>query len=107
MSSYSTKQTPHTACNIVVYGLLAGQLMAGGESIACLEVEPHRLIQVPYDTHANLSSFDQFNESPVATIDQQLVETVSDVYAALLQNQEALGEEFERVLYENLWELYE
>jgi hypothetical protein len=31
---------------------------------------------------------------------------VTDFYAKLLANQEPLGKEFERVLHENLWDLY-
>ena len=33
-------------------------------------------------------------------------EKIADFYADLLFKQEPLGEEFEKVLYENLWDLY-
>lgn len=36
-----------------------------------------------------------------------LEQTVGDVYARLLAKQEPLGAVFEKVLYENLWDLYE
>lgn len=35
------------------------------------------------------------------------VEVMSNLYAGLLTNQERLEPEFELVLHENLWELYE
>lgn len=37
----------------------------------------------------------------------RFIETVSNFYAALLVRQEPLGEEFARVLHDNLWDLYE
>lgn len=36
-----------------------------------------------------------------------LEQTVGDVYARLMSKQEKLGPLFEKVLYENLWDLYE
>lgn len=33
-------------------------------------------------------------------------ETIEEFFKVLLSNQEPLGEEFEKVLFENLWELY-
>ena len=39
--------------------------------------------------------------------DQDFSSSVLDVYEYLLHHQEALGEEFQCVLRDNLWDLYE
>jgi len=38
--------------------------------------------------------------------DKEFVETVSSFYASLSSKQEPLGRDFEKVLNENLWDLY-
>jgi len=40
-------------------------------------------------------------------IDQQLSDLMGEIYKQLAESQEPLGEEFARVLHENLWDLYE
>jgi hypothetical protein len=40
-------------------------------------------------------------------MDDKLKKELEKLFQALLEAQEPLGEEFEKVLYENLWELYE
>jgi hypothetical protein len=37
----------------------------------------------------------------------ELDEVVSNLYKKLIKEQESLGPEFSKVLYDNLWELYE
>lgn len=36
-----------------------------------------------------------------------IIDFITKFYVALLEEQQPLGEAFERVLYENLWDLYE
>lgn len=111
MNSYSTKQTSLTACNIVVYGFLASQGLAHADASTTPDAIPQGLNLHSYETLANTPSFGQFGNlyygSQLQAIDQELVETVSNFYAQLIENQEPLGQEFEQVLHDNLWDLYE
>jgi hypothetical protein len=108
MNSYSTMQTSKTACTLVVYGILASQGLAHADAP---KTTPQGLSPLPYETHANTPSFGQlgnlYNGYQLQAIDQEFVGTVSNFYAQLLDNQEPLGQEFEQVLHDNLWELYE
>lgn len=48
--------------------------------------------------------------SPVEEIEPSVSnfeEDISSFYAILLSKQHSLGKEFEKVLYDNLWDLYE
>lgn len=111
MNSYSIKQTSLTACNVVVYGLLASQGLSHAEASIIPDGKQHSLNPTPYETHASSPSFSQigniFSGSLLQVIDQQFVETVSSFYTQLLENQEPLGQDFEQVLHDNLWDLYE
>ena len=67
------------------------------------------LLQQPYSLDRTLSTFTRY-----ATITGEYItapigfeQSVGNFYARLLANQEPLGEVFEKVLYENLWDLYE
>jgi len=78
--------------------------------LAVPEVEQQLPLE-PFSTLANLPSFGQvvsiFPRDFVDDMDTQFEETVSSFYAQLVESQEPLGQEFERVLHENLWDLYE
>lgn len=41
-----------------------------------------------------------------ASYDQEFTESISTFYSALYSKQQALGSDFEKVLNENLWDLY-
>ncbi len=111
MNSYSTKQTSKTACNLVVYGILASQGLAHADAPQAPDAAPQGLSPLPYEIHANTPSFGQlgniYNGSQLQAIDQEFIDTVSNFYAQLVDNQEPLGQEFEQVLHDNLWNLYE
>ncbi len=111
MNNYSIKQTSMTACNIVVSGVLASQGLAHANAPEAPDATPQGLSTLPYEIHANTPSFSQlgnlYYDSQLQAIDQEFVETVSNFYAQLLENQEPLGQEFEQVLHNNLWDLYE
>ena len=56
------------------------------------------------------STLDQYNNPLTREFknsDELLQSKVTEFYSTLLAVQEPLGEEFERVLYNNLWDLYE
>jgi len=67
------------------------------------------LFQKPYSLDGNVSTYNRFAgiTGEYVSIPQEFEHTVGSFYARLLANQEPLGAEFEKVLYENLWDLYE
>jgi len=111
MNNYSSEQTSLTTSNVVIYGMLASQILASGAAYVMQDTEAHRLIQTPYETYAALSSYDQISNVITgdfeSSTDNHFIEAVSTFYAKLIENQEPLGAEFEQVLNENLWNLYE
>lgn len=110
-NSYDTRQASRTASNVLVYGMLASSYFSGGAALAVPEVEQQQLHLKPFSTLANLSSFGQvvriLPDDFVDGMETQFEEAVSSFYAQLIESQESLGQEFERVLHENLWDLYE
>lgn len=71
---------------------------------------PHLLIDRGYEVTATLRTFDQGDsvlQDGARFATDELEEVVARVYAQLLAAQAPLQEEFERVLHDNLWELYE
>jgi hypothetical protein len=58
-------------------------------------------VATSYNSHANM-----FTGKYNATT-KDFKEAVGDLYSRLMINQEPLGTEFEKVLNENLWDLYE
>ena len=111
MSSYSTKQTSLTASNAIVYTIFASQLVGGWTALEAQESGEQGLSLLPYEVHASLPSYDQIGKLNSGSfsndIDQQLMIAVSSFYAQLMERQESLGNEFEQVLHQNLWDLYE
>jgi len=111
MSNYTTKQSSLTASNVVITGILAGQFLAGGLANAAQNNEEQRLTHLPYDTHAVSSSYDQISSilhtDDERSTDKQFIKAVSNFYTNLIENTEPLGAEFEQVLNDNLWDLYE
>ena len=104
--SYITSQTPLTASNVIISVALISTAFTLTDSEALKQSTP----QVPYEIYANSSSDQnvQVNMSSASEdIDQQLSETVSTFYAQFISNQEPLGKEFEQILHDNLWDLYE
>ena len=110
MNNYLIQQTSGTASSVVIAGILASQLLAGGVNAEPNGAKDLILVQVPYQTHAHQPSFDQVSNLFSGEFDDgtlQFAEGISQFYAGLVATQEPLGAEFERVLNENLWALYE
>jgi len=66
-------------------------------------------IQPPYrieETSKTFSQLANFFTGEFDTSTSNFEFSVSSFYADLLSKQEPLGEEFEKVLYDNLWNLY-
>jgi hypothetical protein len=65
---------------------------------------------VPYRLFATPATFDQCRTILMGEYRQERTRFENDIagfYAKLLTNQESLEDSFEKVLYSNLWDLYE
>lgn len=111
MSEICYGHIPSTFSQVLIASILATQL---ANSHAALSNEPqgvHRsLLQQSYSSGLNKATFD-LHRNPFSgmysfTADKFEV-TIGNFYARLFASQEPLGGEFERVLHDNLWNLYE
>lgn len=89
---------------VIVSGLLATGMMLENSSDITTPSKP-------YELKINSSTFSNYGNKSLSentgTISQNSFEqVVSGFYISLLESQETLGEDFEKVLYENLWDLY-
>lgn len=94
--------------------VLAGTMISGYPSNLLAEgLTSHQnrhACEVIFVTKSNKQTFSRYS-SPITgefiTATVTFEQAVSNFYARLMVNQEPLGAEFEKVLYENLWDLYE
>lgn len=110
MSEYRINQTSATASTVIIAGLLASQSIAAHVPPNASEDSNQALFAARYKTEAQLPSFEQYRGifGGVSSFEgDPFIESVSSFYAKLVAMQEPLGEDFSRVLHENLWELYE
>jgi hypothetical protein len=110
MNAISYSQVSPTFCTVVIAaGLLASQTVPSSfEHVTGLG--DNRLFPNSYRTNTNGSTYGQyanFFTGEYNTIFDRFEQVVGRFYARLLENQEPLGMEFESVLHENLWDLYE
>jgi len=71
---------------------------------------PKPLLQNAYSLDSNKSTYGRYSTSITGEyniVPNGFEQSVGDFYARLLHSQEPLGNEFEKVLYENIWDLYE
>lgn len=110
MLNYRHEQTPPTLAQIAIVSASLMVSMPTFASATRTDIRSERHA-VPYSIIASSSSY-----GPVATSIKELTGDVSEsdfigsitkFYASLLERQQPLGAEFERVLYDNLWDLYE
>lgn len=110
MSNIIYNLTPGTMSQIVIVGLLSMQLLNGSpENVVGQGMAPS-LLQGSYSTDANVGTFDSFRGPVTGQYDYssiQFEQSVGNFYARLISAQEPLGGIFEKVLYDNLWDLYE
>ena len=112
---YDHFQRSTSYSGILSAACLAGTIFAGVPSPAhgvegFLGPQPRALREVIISTGGNKSTYGRYS-SPITGetvfIIDPLERAVTDFYAKLLNNQEPLGAEFEVVLHQNLWDLYE
>jgi hypothetical protein len=94
----------------LVAGLIAAQLAASSSIPHDSTQSELALFAGAYQTKAASPSFDDIRSvfgSFVDEVADPFVGSITDFYAMLAASQEPLDTAFSRVLYENLWELYE
>jgi len=108
--NYEINQTPATSGGSVsVMGgtFLTGLLIAASVQSAVLPTigaEPRS-----YNVRQAIGTFSQLQNMFTGEYNRYSLDfegTIANFYAALLAKQEPLGKEFEKILYDNLWELY-
>jgi hypothetical protein len=60
----------------------------------------------PLLTSSTVGQYGAILASPTKSQPAEFERTVGEFYTSLLAEQEPLGKEFERILYDNLWDLY-
>jgi hypothetical protein len=110
MTEYSINQAPSTSGSVVILaGILATQCMAQSYPRQHENIDFSGLGN-RYHQESNLSTFDQYQNPLTGKYDQSNAHfetAISNFYAELLANQKPLGKEFTKILYDNLWDLYE
>ena len=110
MNSYYIKQASRTIGSVVIAGLIASQAVSSAGDDQQTESKKTALKpEVYYSgvTPKSYTTYGNFITGEYYQIRYNFEESVSNFYAKLLSNQEPLGADFEKVLYDNLWDLYE
>ncbi len=112
-NSYEPKQLPITNPNVLIVaaGLLASpNLGLSGISSPSYSSHSGGVYQLAYEVQENQSTSSQesnlVSKNRLDNDDREFVGNVSKFYATLAEGQEPLGKEFEKVLHDNLWDLY-
>lgn len=103
-------QASSTFSNVLTVGLLAMQIAYATPPRNPDNHNNKPLLQNSYSFGGNKATFNSNNKSITGEYDfapNGFEQSVGHFYARLLASQEPLGAEFERVLYDNLWDLYE
>ena len=108
--SYS-HQRSSTFSQVVIAGIMAAQVLHA-VPIHNAAAEYHKpLLRDAYSLEGNKATYNSYS-TPItgeytSAAPNGFEQSVGDFYARLLGSQEPLGAEFEKILYENLWDLYE
>lgn len=110
MNEISYNLLSSTMSQVVIAGLLSMQLLSGTPENKTDQLSPLQLTQASYSSDANPATFDSFRESVSGQYDFmpiQFAQSIGNFYSRLVSTQEQLGAGFEKVLHDNLWDLYE
>jgi hypothetical protein len=110
MNKISYNLTPGTMSQVVIAGLLSMQLLNGSPENGSNKLDMPAVLQASYASDGNTPTFDSFRGAVTGQYDSSSVQfehSVGNFYARLVSTQEPLGGIFEKVLYDNLWDLYE
>jgi len=110
MNEVYYRQTSSTFSYVLLAaGLLALQPNAPANTDAAVHSANH-FSQSSYSVGGSESTFNSMRGAITGAYDSNTTEfeqSVGMFYAQLLASQEPLGAKFEKVLYDNLWDLYE
>jgi hypothetical protein len=101
---YSTRQKSGTAGNVSIAVLAASLMVTPYSHLSATKSPIARLAEKP-STVGQIGNL--LATTPLEMPVQDFEASVSAFYAALLGKQEILGSEFEQILHDNLWDLYE
>jgi len=108
MNNIQYNRVPSTFSHVVIAGVLAAQMIPS-EANAGLQ-EPRPLLESPYIWNGSKATYDRYS-NPITggynSAQDSFEAAVGNFYSRLLIGQEPLGADFEKVLNENLWDLYE
>jgi len=110
MNNIRYGQASTTFSPVIVAGLLAIQALHGISVESNAENVNEYLFQRIYSLGGSNPTYKNYSNSITGTFDFVPVEfeqAVGSFYARLLASQEPLGADFEKILYDNLWDLYE
>lgn len=115
MNNYQCKHSSSTltglGASVVATGLVVSIALGGVMSDRPLEKSiGHGLSLNHYTTQGSSTTFGQYGSvltGQLASTPETFESSVANFYSTLLSAQEPLGAEFERVLHDNLWDLYE
>jgi hypothetical protein len=99
-----------TMSQVVVAGLFSVMALSASPEKVSLLSGTHPFSPTTYSSDGSTPTFDSFRGGITGQYDHspiQFEQVVGNFYARLLSSQEPLGAEFEKVLYDNLWDLYE
>ena len=109
--NYYTTQTSRTIGSVAIAGIIATQLLLTPPlNIQQQDLNMPLYRHNVYQLSAIPPTFDKFRGAITGEYYQGINDfeaDISDFYATLIASQELLGIEFEKVLYENIWNLYE
>jgi len=111
MDNYFNNQESGTVSSVTINGILATQYFTAQMNVK-QDKDQYRLpsIQEVYHRFATSATFDHCRTIVMGEYQQEsdrFEVSIAQFYAKLLASQESLGAAFEKVLHENLWNLYE
>ena len=109
MNEICYDQRSSTFSQVVIAGIMAQALYAIPTQNTTIQ-QNQPLLQRPYSLDDNKATYSIYR-APITGeyvfASKGFEQSVGDFYARLLARQEPLGAVFEKILHENLWDLYE
>ena len=114
MDNYFNNQESGTVGSVTINGILAARYLAAQMNVK-QDKDQYRLRSIRDDYHrfatsATSATFDHCRTIVMGEYQQEsdrFEVSIAQFYAKLLASQESFGPAFEKVLHENLWNLYE
>ncbi|WP_394752479.1 hypothetical protein [Crenothrix sp.] len=110
MNKFSLNQQSSTFGSVIImWGILACQLLPISENKTNSAREFKKENNISDNSNSTYSEYNSFTKSnfKYEIVNANFEQIISEFYSKFLINQEPLGEEFESILFNNLWDLYE